>query len=144
MAMAARRHCSSSLWFSPLSSLFFPRGDLLAFIFILSLLLHHLTLSTVSAADSHFEGFDADDETLDDDPIHLIDLPLRSPTPPTITQSDTIESDHEPPDQTLFSADSDAPPKPSTSSFEYWDEDEFGGLPVQHQPPETANRSRRR
>ncbi|KAL7258064.1 hypothetical protein ACSBR1_004227 [Camellia fascicularis] len=140
MAMAARRHCSSSLWFSPLSSLFLPRGDLLALVFILSLLLHQLTLSTVSAADSHFEGFDADDETLDDDDsIHLIDLPLRSPTPPTITQSDTTESDHGPPDQTPFSADSDIPSKPSTSSFEYWDEDEFEGLPVQHQPPETVN-----
>ncbi|KAF5953928.1 hypothetical protein HYC85_006784 [Camellia sinensis] len=138
MAMAARRHCSSSLWFSPLSSLFLPRGDLLALIFILSLL-HHLTLSTVSVADSHFEGFDADDETLDDDSLHLIDLPLRSPTPPTITQSDTTESDHGPPDQTPFSADSDIPSKPSTSSFEYWDEDEFEGLPVQHQPPETVN-----
>ncbi|KAI8022156.1 Uncharacterized protein LOK49_LG03G03192 [Camellia lanceoleosa] len=139
MAMAARRHCSSSLWLSPLSSLFLPRGDLLALIFILSLLLHHLTLSTVSAADSHFEGFDADDETLDDDSLHLIDLPLRSPTPPTITQSDTTESDHGLPDQTPFLTDLDIAPKPSTSSFEYWDEDKFEGLSVQHQPLETTN-----
>ncbi|KAI8010055.1 hypothetical protein LOK49_LG06G01639 [Camellia lanceoleosa] len=57
-------------------------------------LIHHLNLSIVSAADLHFDGFDADDETLDDDTLHLIDFPLRSPTPPTITQSDTIESDH--------------------------------------------------
>ncbi|KAI7998692.1 Uncharacterized protein LOK49_LG10G01700 [Camellia lanceoleosa] len=136
--MAARRHCSSSLWFSHLISLFLPRGDLLALIFILSLRLHHLTLSTVSVADSHFKGFDADDETLDDDSLHLIDLPLRSPTPPTITQSNTTKFDHGPPDQNPFSADSDLPSKPSTSSFEYWDEEEFEGLPVQHQPPETV------
>ncbi|CAL5436174.1 unnamed protein product [Camellia sinensis] len=87
---------------------------------------------------THFEGFNADDETLDDS-LHLIDLPLRSPTPPTITQSDTTESDHGPPDQTPFSADSDIPSKPSMSSFEYWDEDEFEGLPVQYQPPEIVN-----
>ncbi|KAI7992090.1 Uncharacterized protein LOK49_LG12G00563 [Camellia lanceoleosa] len=103
-----------------------------------SLPVQHQPPETVNA-DSHFEGFDADDETLDDDSLHLIDLPLRSPTPPTITQSDTTESDHGPPDQNPFSADSDIPSKPSTSSFEYWDEEEIEGLPVQHQPPETVN-----
>ncbi|XP_057465497.1 uncharacterized protein At5g49945-like [Actinidia eriantha] len=140
----ARRH-SSPLWFSPLSSLLLPRGDaflyLLALLSIFSLLLHHLSLTSV-AAHSHFEGFDADDDALEDDASQLSDLPLRTP-PPIITQSDT-GSHHGPPDPSPpqssddSSQPSDLPPKPSTTSaFEYWDEDEFEGLPVE-QLPETA------
>ncbi|GFY88557.1 hypothetical protein Acr_06g0004970 [Actinidia rufa] len=140
----ARRH-SSPLWFSPLSSLLFPRGDallyLVALLSIFSLLLHRLSLTSV-AAHSHFEGFDADDDAIEDDAPQLSDLPLRTP-PPIITQSDT-GSHHGPPDPTPpqssddSSQPSDLPPKPSTTSaFEYWDEDEFEGLPVE-QLPETA------
>ena len=35
------------------------------------------------------------------------------------------------------SSSSDDPPKPSSTSFEYWDEDEFEGLPVEIPPLET-------
>ncbi|KAL6964439.1 hypothetical protein U1Q18_035493 [Sarracenia purpurea var. burkii] len=145
----ARRH-SAPLCFSSLSALFLPRGDtlwyLLALLSIFSLLIHHLSLSTASA-DSHFEGFDADDEdALEDDAFQLTDLPLRTPSPPTITRSDT-ESHHVPPDPSSpasqqFSDDSsppsDIPSKPATASFEYWDEDEFEGLPEEQLPQETA------
>ncbi|KAL7002075.1 hypothetical protein U1Q18_003226 [Sarracenia purpurea var. burkii] len=144
----AKRYCSSSLWFTPFSSLFVPRGDtlwyLLAILSIFSLLIHHFSLSAV-AVDSHFEGFDADDdETLDDDSFQLTDLPRRTPPPPTITHSDT-ESHHGPPDPSSSSdqqspADSyqqsDLHPKTAATSFEFWDEDEFEGLPVEH-PSET-------
>ncbi|XAR49357.1 hypothetical protein NMG60_11032537 [Bertholletia excelsa] len=145
----ARRH-SSSVWLSPLSSFFLPRGDtlwyLVVLLSILSLLLHHLCLCTI-AAESHFEGFDAeDDEALaEDDSLHLTDLPRRTPPPPTITKSEP-ESHHGPPDTSLSSSQqspadssqpSDPPPKASTVSFEYWDEDEFEGLPVE-QLQETA------
>uniref|UniRef100_A0A5B6YH25 Coiled-coil domain-containing protein 47 n=1 Tax=Davidia involucrata TaxID=16924 RepID=A0A5B6YH25_DAVIN len=148
------RRPSSSLWFSPLSSLFLPRGDtlwyILALLSIFSLLIHHLSVSSLAAADSsHFEGFDADDdETLEDESLQLTDLPLRSPPPPTLTQSDP-ESHHGPPNPktpsnsnppaTDSSQPPDLPTKPSSTSFDYWDEDEFEGLPVESQsPPETT------
>ncbi|XAR56313.1 hypothetical protein NMG60_11036748 [Bertholletia excelsa] len=145
----ARRH-SSALWFSPLSSVFFPRGCdtlwyLLAILSIFSLLIHHLCLSTV-AADSHFEGFDADDDdAVEEEALQLTDLPRRTPPPPTVTKSDT-ESHHGPPDPSTQSSSqssgdssqpSNLPPKPSATTFEYWDEDEFEGLPVEV-PPETV------
>ncbi|KAI3779125.1 hypothetical protein L2E82_08652 [Cichorium intybus] len=56
------------------SSFLTPRCDtllyLIAFLSIFSLVLHHISLS--AAADSHFEGFDADEEVeLDDDSLLL-------------------------------------------------------------------------
>ncbi|KAH7865478.1 hypothetical protein Vadar_007245 [Vaccinium darrowii] len=137
----ARRHSSSSLFFTPLSSFLLPRGGdtlwyLLALLSIFSLLLHHLSLS--ASADSHFEGFDADDdESLDDDSsLHLTSIPLRTPPPPsvTLTSSDS-ESHHGPPNPSPKSPSDSSPPsdlhpKPSSTAFDYWDEDEFEGLPV--------------
>ncbi|KAD5317965.1 hypothetical protein R6Q59_033284 [Mikania micrantha] len=121
------------------SSFFSPRGDtllyLIALLSIFSLLLHHLS----AAGDSHFEGFDADDEP-EDDPIifqpPLADLPRRSPPPPTtLSTSADPESHHGPP------SDSDLPVKPpaTTSSFDYWDEDEFEGFPTETPPPELTS-----
>lgn len=103
--------------------------------YLISLLsLLHLLLSLSSASSpSHFEGFDEtvdddDDETVD---LHLSDLPLRSPPPPTTLS----HSDSESPANS--SPPSDLPPKPSSpSTFDYYDEDEFEGLPVQS-PPES-------
>ncbi|XP_059653556.1 uncharacterized protein At5g49945-like [Cornus florida] len=139
------KRSSSPLWFSPLSSLLLPRGDTLWYIIalfsILSLLIHHLSISSV-AADSHFEGFDAeDDETLEDDSLRLTDLPIRSSPPPTLTQSEP-ESHHGPPDPNPPTTDdssqpADLSPKPSSTSFDYWDEDEFEGLPVEATPEAT-------
>ncbi|KAF1001620.1 uncharacterized protein At5g49945-like [Apium graveolens] len=127
-----------------LSSLFVPRsGDslfyLIALLSLLSLLIHRLSLSSVSAA--HFEGFDADEE---DDVIEssLSDLPIRSHPPPftTLTSLSDHESHHGPPisavDSEIESPPSDpAASKPLQTSFEYWDEDEFEGLPEKTQMP---------
>ncbi|KAK1434440.1 hypothetical protein QVD17_00182 [Tagetes erecta] len=114
-----------------LSCFLIPRGDtLLQLILLLSLLLHHLS---ASSDDSHFEGFDE----IDDEPIlfqsPLSDLPLRSPPPPTTLST----SSDQPPSV------SDLPPKPSakTSSFDYWDEDEFEGFPTEITPPEVTKQS---
>ncbi|KAK3028243.1 hypothetical protein RJ639_037577 [Escallonia herrerae] len=134
----ARRSSSSSHWLSPVSSLFIPRtGDtlwyLVALLSVLSVLLHRL--SAASAADPHFEGFDADDDdgALDEEP----DLPLRSPPPKlTLSHPSQPESHHGPPDPTPQpdpSLPSDLPLKPSSASFDYWDEEEFEGLPFQQQ-----------
>ncbi|XP_077234223.1 uncharacterized protein At5g49945-like isoform X2 [Tasmannia lanceolata] len=134
------KSCSSSIWSSPISSSFFLRGDTLlyclALISILSLLSQHLSRCSVLAAD--FEGFG--DEFEEDEPSDQIpDLPYHSPLPPpTLTQSD-FETDHGPPEpqQSPQSPPSDPSPKPSSpSSFEYWDEDEFEGLPVEHPIPQ--------
>ncbi|KAI3707837.1 hypothetical protein L2E82_36703 [Cichorium intybus] len=143
-SMAKQR--SSSLFFS---SFLTPRGDtllyLIALLSIFSLVLHHISLS--AAADSHFEGFDADEEVeLDDDSLllqsSLSDLPRRSPPPSTtLSTSSDPESHHGPPNPPSSQpADSDLATKPSTSSssFDYWDEDEFEGFPTEITPPEVS------
>ncbi|GMI70629.1 hypothetical protein like AT4G24330 [Hibiscus trionum] len=110
-------------------------------LFLLSLLTTHLSFSHV-LADSHFEGFDAeDDETVEEE---ILDHhSIRSPP---VTQSDS----HPLPDlQTQTGPDPNPVPvsdpasqsdlhKASATSFEYWDEDEFEGLPVEQPPPESA------
>ncbi|KAJ8572631.1 hypothetical protein K7X08_009142 [Anisodus acutangulus] len=110
-----------------------PRGDtlyyLIALFSILSLLLHHV----VSAENRHFEGFDAD-EIDDFEPISAAQhLPPPPPTT-TLSVSDPIESHHGPPlppssdpAPTITSQPSD--PKPASTSFDYWNEDEFEGIP---------------
>ncbi|KAI3786698.1 hypothetical protein L1987_40588 [Smallanthus sonchifolius] len=138
----AKSRPSSSFFSSFLS----PRGDtrlyLIALLSIFSLLLHHLSIS--ASADSHFEGFDADEEAEDDFILlqpPLSDLPRRSPPPPTtLSTSSDPESHHGPPNPP---SDSDLSPKPSTttSSFDYWDEDEFEGFPTEIPPPEVTTQS---
>ncbi|KAF8376983.1 hypothetical protein HHK36_030355 [Tetracentron sinense] len=124
---------SSSLWFSPISSLSFTRGDTLwyslALLSILSLLGQQLSRCSVLAAD--FEGFgDEEEEPLESPPI--TDLPIRSPLPPTILTQSHFETHHGPPDESPNSPPpSDPTPKPSSTPFDYWDEDEFEGLPIQ-------------
>ncbi|KAK9286177.1 hypothetical protein L1049_014560 [Liquidambar formosana] len=148
----AKRPSSSSLWFTPISSLIFPRGSdtlwyLIALLSIFSLFLHHLSRSSLVLADSHFEGFDVDDDNIDetldtDDSLQQLNTRLRS-TP--LTRSDS-ETHHGPPDPQPTNAApqqsepsqpaADLPPKPSSTGFDYWDEDEFEGLPIE-QPSET-------
>ncbi|TMW93923.1 hypothetical protein EJD97_010982 [Solanum chilense] len=126
---------------SPLSSFILPRGDtlfyLIALFSILSLLIHHL--SPVSAESRHFEGFDADE--IDDfgDSDEPISAAKHIPPPPpttTLSVSDPIESHHGPPppsaDPTSQVTSQPSDPKPASTSFEVWDEDEFEGIP---QPP---------
>ncbi|CAI9103778.1 OLC1v1002329C1 [Oldenlandia corymbosa var. corymbosa] len=147
MAAKSKRHSHSP--FTMISSFFFPRGGdshlcFLALFSILSLLLHHLTVSASAAAGNpsqpHFEGFDAEED--DDEQLSFAnDLPLRSSPPPiTLTSpSDPTESHHGPPetnadvDSVPDSEDSSSPAsdvKKPSSSFEFWDEDEFEGFPV--------------
>lgn len=120
---------------------------LLALLSLLSISLSHLSRLHV-LADSHFEGFDADGED-DDDPLVHHSSPLRSsPLTPSDPEPATPEPTTPDPDPTQFSeppsrpassssSSSSDPPKPSSTSFEYWDEDEFEGLPVEQPPLET-------
>ncbi|XP_073312063.1 uncharacterized protein At5g49945-like [Primulina huaijiensis] len=134
---------SSSLFFSPVS-LLRPRGDtflyLFALISIFSLLLHHLS---AAPAHPHFEGFDADDDDfpLEDTNEEQVVPPLRSPPPPISLSTSTPESHRGPPESQIqrdHNPSSNSVKFPSTSSFEYWDEDEFEGIPQDLVPPQAG------
>lgn len=102
------------------------------------------------AADSHFEGFEAEEddvveETIDHGSFKLTDLPLtrtdlpRAPIPDPVLENSEVN-----PSSDLDSQSSKPQPDqlkpsspPSTTTFEYWDEDEFEGVPVHQPPPET-------
>nr|GMC89749.1 uncharacterized protein At5g49945 [Ipomoea batatas] len=140
------RRSSSSRIISPLSVFFIPRGDmrlyLIALISVVSVLLHHLAVASASEP-RHFEGFDADevDELLDQNDASISDLELPPPPTTTLSVSDPAESHHGPPvsnpDAPITSQpSSDQKPSSSSTSFDYWDEDEFEGIP-QHVPPES-------
>ncbi|KAK1430211.1 hypothetical protein QVD17_12785 [Tagetes erecta] len=114
--MAKQR--SSKLFTSFLTSTNNTFIYLIALISIVSLLLHHIS------ADSHFEGFDADDDIdLDDSLLQS----SRSPPPPITLSTDAI------PDSP---SDLTTKPSISPSSFDLWDEDEFEGFPTEAPPPE--------
>ncbi|KAL3538515.1 hypothetical protein ACH5RR_001881 [Cinchona calisaya] len=154
--MAKPKRHFSHLMISPLS-FFLPRGGdthiyLIALLSILSLLLHHLSVSAAASSQPHFEGFDADEDFDDDEHLSLnADLPLRSPPPPTTlsSPSDPTESHHGPPDpdsEITPDSSSSTPAasdlKQQTTSFEnYWDEDEFEGFP-QHFPSQNLESTR--
>ncbi|KAJ9158976.1 hypothetical protein P3X46_024512 [Hevea brasiliensis] len=124
-------------------------ASFLRFLSLLSLLLLIFSPSYV-AADSHFEGFEAEEddvveETIDHDSFKLTDLPLtRSDSPLTSVPEPTSENSELNPSSNSDSqsskpeSDQSKPSSPpSTTSFDYWDEDEFEGLPVHQPPPET-------
>ncbi|XP_038904691.1 uncharacterized protein At5g49945 [Benincasa hispida] len=127
----------------------------LTFLFIsfslFSLLFLFLSPSYVLAG-SHFEGFEPELDDLEDDDLSLplTDLPLR---PPPLTQSEpepavisSPDRDSDAPDPVTEPSDRQSPPsvsdspKPSPTSFNYWDEDEFEGLPIE-QPQEPVQQS---
>ncbi|KAI9107342.1 hypothetical protein K1719_021730 [Acacia pycnantha] len=91
-------------------------------------------------ADSHLEGFEADGEDyFDDQPIDPTSL--RSPP---VTQSLTTKLTPPDPDPSpsshsdIQSSSSDLPKtSPTTTAFEFWDEDEFEGLPIEKSASET-------
>ncbi|CAN8253540.1 unnamed protein product [Cochlearia groenlandica] len=100
-----------------------------ALIFFYISLHHHLLLSA-----SQFEGFDAED---DDDSSSDFNHSLP---PPTITQSHSslIEEDPKPSSSSSdLIADSDPEPESDPTPFDFWDEDEFEGLPVKESSLET-------
>ncbi|KAG7537316.1 hypothetical protein ISN44_As13g012180 [Arabidopsis suecica] len=91
---------------------------------------------------SQFEGFDAEEDDVSDDSSHLLHHSLP---PPLLTQSHSSLSDLElEPEPESSSAESnsdlisESDPEhesdsrtPSSTPFEYWDEDEFEGLPIE-------------
>ena len=116
--------------------------SLLAFLSLLSFFSFLLLLQSPSSAvaDSQFEGFDADDddaieEPLDPSSFKLNDLPLtQTESLSTSDPNPSSASDH--PNSKPASTESDVSksktdsPSTTTFSLDYWDEDEFEGLPT--------------
>uniref|UniRef100_A0A7N0TW65 Coiled-coil domain-containing protein 47 n=1 Tax=Kalanchoe fedtschenkoi TaxID=63787 RepID=A0A7N0TW65_KALFE len=141
------RRASPSL--CSISSLLLPRSadslcHLVALLTIFSLFLNHLARAALVSADSHFEGFDAeeDDEALADESADLESLRLANLKSTPLTTSSDPESHHGPPivSDPAAAADEGAVTegdvketvvKPAgAAGFDFWDEDEFEGLPV--------------
>ncbi|MED6143145.1 hypothetical protein PIB30_003851 [Stylosanthes scabra] len=108
---------------------------LLYFFTLLSIL---LSLSFVAiSADSHFEGFEAEDDEFEDpsiDPSTLRSPPSHHLTTHLTPPSPAAAADPHP-DPNPKSPPSDLP-KPPPTTFDFWDEDEFEGLPVEHASPD--------
>lgn len=130
----AFRPCSSSL------------SHFLLLLSILSLFLSHLSRFHVFA-DSHFEGFDADDEDdAEESLIHTVRSPPLTQSDPDPDPKPTPDPASQDPEPTQISSETPSrtsnldPPKPSSTSFEYWDEEEFEGVPVEQPPQEEASK----
>ncbi|ESW20549.1 hypothetical protein PHAVU_006G218500 [Phaseolus vulgaris] len=98
--------------------------------FCLGLLCVHWLFVAFANADSHFEGFEPeDDDDIEDasiDPASLRSPPLSDPTP--------LAADPTP--QPPPSDIPKSPPATTTTAFDFWDDDEFEGVPVEHSAPE--------
>ncbi|CAJ1963748.1 unnamed protein product [Sphenostylis stenocarpa] len=96
----------------------------------LALLCIHALFLAFAHADSHFEGFEAeDDDDIEDtsiDPASLRSPPLSDPTP--------LATDPTP--QPPASDIPKSPPATTTTTFDFWDDEEFEGVPVEHSTPE--------
>ncbi|KAI9121752.1 hypothetical protein K1719_007142 [Acacia pycnantha] len=117
---------------------------------ILFLYINHFSSYSFVRAESHFEGFEAEDDDFDDqsiDPTSLRSPPLTQSEPQTtrLTPLDpkTTESGPDPNlDLDFQSPASDLPnTSPTTTAVEFWDEDEFEGLPVEQPTPEISDTS---
>ncbi|XP_043712560.1 uncharacterized protein At5g49945-like [Telopea speciosissima] len=138
----------SPSWFRPIATLLIPRGETLWYFFallsVLSLLGQELTRCSALAAAADFEGFGDEGEEEDHSDIpEISDLPFRSTVPPPpVTKSD-FETHHGPPNSAT-SSPSPASSDPSPKAFDYWDEEEFEGLPItepSQTPQETTTTS---
>jgi hypothetical protein len=127
----------------------FPRLDrlwwYLALVSAIALLGQELARTSAMAAPAEFEGFGEDSDELEDETSSV--FPVLVP-PPVLTQSG-FETDRGPPEEEIkVSKPSEIPnptenPKPTIKSHsDYWDEDEFEGLPpVELTPPTNTNPS---
>ncbi|ESQ43658.1 hypothetical protein EUTSA_v10013427mg [Eutrema salsugineum] len=106
-----------------------------SFSFFSFALICYLSIHQHLLSASQFEGFDAEDDDVSDDSSDL----HHSLPPPTITQSHSSLPDPEPSsDDSNSDLIPESDPKPETDSknpssmpFDFWDEDEFEGLPVE-------------
>lgn len=90
---------------------------------LLSILLALLCISAAVHADSHFEGFEGEDDDLDPEESSIDPASLRSPPSQPLTT--TAASDPNPQSSDL----PNSPPTTTTTTFDFWDDDEFEGIP---------------
>ncbi|KAL4654872.1 hypothetical protein ACB092_01G412000 [Castanea dentata] len=108
------------------------------FHFLAFLSLLFLFLSLVFS-DSHFEGFDSEDPESEPESDSDFLYPTTFLHSPSLTLSDPDPDPEPEPTQPDPNPNPDPIPSdsPKPTSFEYWDEDEFEGLPIEEiqQPP---------
>ncbi|KAJ1419998.1 hypothetical protein SESBI_14745 [Sesbania bispinosa] len=77
-------------------------------------------------ADSHFEGFEAEDDDFEESSIDPASL--RSPP----SQPLTTDPNPNPNPQSPPTSDLPKSPPTTTTAFDFWDDDEFEGIPIEH------------
>ncbi|WJX21868.1 hypothetical protein P8452_11238 [Trifolium repens] len=84
--------------------------------------------STLVHSDSHFEGFDAEDDDAEFEEPSIDPASLRSPPSQSLSTDPNPNPTPSPP--------SDLPKStpPTATTFDFWDDDEFEGLPTQQHP----------
>ncbi|KAL2904539.1 hypothetical protein RDABS01_003249 [Bienertia sinuspersici] len=138
--MAKRSTTSPSLWlYTTDLSLSHATTTLSSSLSLFSLFFFITSLSSyASSPPPHFEGFgdefDEIDPLEDDPPIRITDLP-----PPSLSQSDS-QTHHGPPQSQTPESNFASKPN-SHHQFDFWDEEEFEGIPVdfQSQTPEKSD-----
>ncbi|GAU24397.1 hypothetical protein TSUD_391060 [Trifolium subterraneum] len=83
---------------------------------------------TLVQSDSHFEGFDAEDDDAEFEEPSIDPASLRSPPSQSLSTDPNPNPTPSPPSDLPKST----PPTPTT--FDFWDDDEFEGLPTQQHP----------
>jgi hypothetical protein len=83
---------------------------------------------TLVQSDSHFEGFDAEDDDAEFEEASIDPASLRSPPSQSLSTDPNPNPTPSPP--------SDLPKStpPTATTFDFWDDDEFEGLPTQQHP----------
>lgn len=83
-------------------------------------------------SDSHFEGFEAEDDDAEFEDSSIDPASLRSPP----SQSLSTDPNPNPNPNPNHSPPSDLPKStpPTATTFDFWDDDEFEGLPVEQHP----------
>ncbi|KAJ4966097.1 hypothetical protein NE237_017946 [Protea cynaroides] len=135
-------------WYRPISTILAPRSEtlwyFLALLSVLSLICKELTSCSALVAAADFEGFGDEGEEEPFESHQINDLAFRPPVPPPpVTQSD-FETHHDPPQPFTSPTSPPSDPLPKASAFDYWDEDEFEGIPITESaqtPPEATTQS---
>ncbi|XP_045817904.1 uncharacterized protein At5g49945-like [Trifolium pratense] len=98
--------------------------------FIFLIICFFFFFSTLVQSDSHFEGFDAEDDDAEFEEASIDPASLRSPP----SQSLSTDPNPNPTPSTPSDLPKSTPPTPTT--FDFWDDDEFEGLPTDEQHPD--------
>ncbi|CAJ2649225.1 unnamed protein product [Trifolium pratense] len=99
-------------------------------LFFIFLIICIFFFSTLVQSDSHFEGFDAEDDDAEFEEAPIDPASLRSPPSQSLSTDPNPNPTPSPPSDLPKST----PPTPTT--FDFWDDDEFEGLPTDEQHPD--------